>query len=361
MSIRTLLSSRGFVTAVAVAVVAVLMAALYFTVVHPPRKMLSYCAIMPDSVGLYAGNHVTTLGLPVGTVAGITPDPGGVRVEFTVDARYPLRGEATATTISNTIVADRDLAVLGEVNSKTLWDRSKCITTTFTPKSITDSLHAFSVLSTQLNGPDSDTIRTAVTQLDGSISGTGPRLNDLINNLAKALRSPDAAIGHIGQLLDAMGSLTGSISVHWDELKDMLVKLGPGLTVVNSIWDSMVRLMDSLLVILTWGNQITHDYGQPILGGLDASVPYMRMLRANVDTLEQLVNMIPAMATAFQQSTDPQTGKIRLTYATPQVTLPDDAAKALCSMSGQALGSACYGDKPTASLATLIFATAGAR
>ena len=55
---------------------------------HQSRQGAAFCAIMPDSVGLYEGNPVTQMGYQIGTVTTITPAARDVRVEFNLaDAR----------------------------------------------------------------------------------------------------------------------------------------------------------------------------------------------------------------------------------------------------------------------------------
>ena len=48
-------------------------------------QAVRYCAIMPDSVGLYVDNPVTQMGYPIGKIAAITPQAMSVRVDFTVE------------------------------------------------------------------------------------------------------------------------------------------------------------------------------------------------------------------------------------------------------------------------------------
>jgi phospholipid/cholesterol/gamma-HCH transport system substrate-binding protein len=55
-----------------------------------------YCAILPDSIGLYVGNPVTQMGYPIGTVNKITPGDASVQVDFSVTDTRPLPHDAKA-------------------------------------------------------------------------------------------------------------------------------------------------------------------------------------------------------------------------------------------------------------------------
>ncbi|WP_067902725.1 MlaD family protein [Nocardia vaccinii] len=364
---RNLVASRGFLSIVVAAIIAALAASFYVITTDPLQKKLSYCALMPDSIGLYIGNHVTVRGIPVGAVTGIRPEGTGVRVDFDIAPSFPLYGDVTATTVSDTIVADRDLAVLGEPTAQNKWQSNTCITKTFTPKSLTESLSAFSKLAGELGGdgsPGNDEIRKGVAAIDAATSGTGPRLNELINQLGAVLHSPDAAIGHIGDLIDAMASITKAMAYNWEDIKVAIVNAEPGIDMINTVWNTVSEIMDSLVLVFPWFNSITLEYGRPIFNFLDAVGPSFNQIAAQVGTLQQLVDMIPPIVDAFERVTDPATGQIRLTYAQPKVALSQPLADMICARANAETPSHCHTtDSGLAhvDLVPLILGMAGAR
>ncbi|MFE3189811.1 MlaD family protein [Nocardia sp. NPDC059240] len=365
---RRLFASQGFVTAAGVALAILVAVAGYLLTFDPMKKTIAYCAIMPDSIGLYPGNHVTMLGLPVGSVTGVTPENGTVRVRFTVDAAHPLHGAVSATTVSDTLVADRDLEVLGDNASPDRWPESTCITKTFTPKSITQTLEAFSTLAGRLNGDgdpgQANRLRDGVRALDQATSGTGPQLNQLIKDLGTALDHPDAAISHLGAALDAFAALASSVALNWDDIKVALTQANEGIGFINSVWGKTVDIVDSLLVIMPWFNTIAHKYGRSILNGLDAAVPKLQLLSAGIASLRQLLEMIPAVVSAFGQFVDPATGQVKVGYAPPRVQLPAETAGQVCAAVEALLPGHCRtADNGLASvdLVPLVLRAAGAR
>ncbi|MFI6866752.1 MlaD family protein [Nocardia sp. NPDC050406] len=365
---KRLVSSQGFVTAFGVALVTLLAIAGYLVVADPTRPTLTYCADMPDAVGLYPGNHVTKLGMPVGEIVTVTPRDGRARVEFTVDADHRLRGDVLATSVSDTLVADRELEVLGEIGPKPDWQLGTCITNTFTPKSISETLHAFTGLADQLNGGgeagERNRLRDGVQAFAEATSGTGPRLNQVIRDLASALKQPDAAIGNIGALIDSFAAISASVAINWADIETMVTQAAPGISLVNEIWDGVVQIVRSLTVLLPWLNNLSLKYGRDILNGLDELVPYTKLLAANIGGLQQLLEMLPVFTGAFERLVDPDTGAARVTWSPPRVALPQDRADALCA----AVQAATPGRCPDASnglsgtdLVPFVLGLAGAR
>ncbi|MGA6204124.1 MlaD family protein [Nocardia testacea] len=343
--------------------------AAYLVLTGAGKSMRSYCAMMPDAVGLYQGSHVTMRGIPVGSVTRIEPSGDGVRVDFTVEADHPLRGDVSAVTLSDTLVADRNLAILSAPRPAPEWGASRCITRSLTPKSMTETLNALSKLATELSTPDDPgtrgTVSAGLSALDTAVSGTGPALNELIFKLGDALKSPDAATGRVGELIDAISTLGAVLKNNWGDLKHMLTRLGGMLDQANSeVIAPFIEIVDGLRVILPWFNDITTTFGQPLLNIVHATIPLVRWAGANVATLEQLVTMIPALADAFQRSVDPSTGQAALAYAPPKVALgPGDAAQ-VCSAIDATLPGRCRGADNglvEIDLVPLVLALAGAR
>jgi phospholipid/cholesterol/gamma-HCH transport system substrate-binding protein len=360
---KRILASRGFVSITGLAIVAALLTVGYLIAFDPAKRMQSYCAIMPDAIGLYVDNDVTMRGIAVGEVTRIEPQAPGVRVDFDVDAAYPLRSSVSATTVSHTLVADRNLAVLTGASGES-WDPSTCITDTLTPKSMTQMLNALGKISDELTNSgaadQTERVREGIANLDAATSGAGPRLNELIVKLASALDSPDAAIGHIGDLVGALASLSASAAVHWPDIKSMLTRFAAALDVVNNeLLLQAVALVDYLTIDLPMLNDITTMFGGPILQGLEATVPLIHFAAANVASLQQLVGMIPPLTQAFQRSRDPDSGQPSLTYMAP-TELNQSIIEQICATADSIIAAHCASASHI-NLAELIMNMAAAR
>ncbi|WP_433561195.1 MlaD family protein [Nocardia sp. CA-151230] len=366
---KRILGSRGFMSVAGVLVLAAVATLVYVVVLAPPKTMRAYCATMPDAIGLYVGSHVTVRGIPVGTVTSLSPGEQNVRVEFEMDADHPLRGEVSAATVAESLVADRELAVLFDGNAPATWDPHRCITRTLTAKSITETLDAVSKLASDLNGSGdpagTNKIHDGVAALRQATSGTGPALNSLITELGTALRSPDAATGHLGDLIDALSALSRTLSVNWDDVKAAIGRLGPAFDFINNtIFAQAIPIIDHIGALLVWANTLIRPYGGLLLDGLEATVPYLRMLAAHVGSIQEIITMIPPITAAFGKAADPGTGDVALAYATPKVALAQpDADRACAALNALSPGS-CAGSGDhlaTVGLSQLLLAAVGAR
>ncbi|MBJ8339070.1 MCE family protein [Antrihabitans sp. YC3-6] len=365
--LNKMLGARAFMSVAGVVVIALVTTVAYFVIMKPTKEMTSYCAVMADSIGLYPGNHVTMRGMPVGTVTATTPQGPTVRVEFDVDAKFPLPADVSATTMSDTLVADRDLAVLGMGTTTENWDSGICITKTLTPKSLTETLDSLAKLFSETLGSEAGSARTVlgdgISALDNATVGSGPQLNDIINKLGSALKSPDAAIGRIGSLIDALSSLASSIALGWSDIKSMMIRFTPVIDQVNNeLFVEVPPIVDGFQQLLPMLNDITTIFGDPIFKVLDSTVPLLRWISANVGSLQEIIAMIPPIATAFTRSVDPVSGATAMSYATPTVAVAQPQADLACAAINAITPGQCRGEEMMrVPLAQLLLGIAGAR
>ncbi|MFG1792909.1 MlaD family protein [Nocardia sp. NPDC049149] len=366
--LKQVLGSRAFMSIAGAVVVAAVAVAGYVIAFDPLKRTESYCAIMPDSIGLYPGNQVTMRGLTVGSVSKVRNQGKDVRVDFDVDAKYPVYADASATTVSDTVVADRNLAVLASGKNLQRWAPGTCITNTVTPKSLTETLNALGQLSEQLNGAEAgqqNSLSKGLATLDAASSGTGPQINALIHKLGSAVSSPDADIAHLAGIFDSFAAVSKKVAQYWPDIKSMMTRVGP---VLDQSSDDLllpgVELFDALRQVFPMLNEIVTMFGSTILRGLDFTVPLIKLLRANVGSLRDIIMMVPGLVAGFRTVTDQSTNAAGITYAPPRVRIPEQNAEQVCAAVNALAPGRCSGAANglvDVDIARLVLGTAGAR
>jgi phospholipid/cholesterol/gamma-HCH transport system substrate-binding protein len=72
----------------------------------------TYVAYFPNTNGLYAGDEIRILGVPVGTVEQIDPQPNAAKVTFTVDSRYSVPADVKAAILNPSLVTTRAIQLV---------------------------------------------------------------------------------------------------------------------------------------------------------------------------------------------------------------------------------------------------------
>ncbi len=105
--------------ATAIALLAMLIVAI--TVVATPWwrhvSRNTYVAYFTNTNGLYTGDEVRILGVAVGTVEKIEPQPSAAKVTFSVDRQYPVPADVQAAILSPSLVSARALQLVPAYSS----------------------------------------------------------------------------------------------------------------------------------------------------------------------------------------------------------------------------------------------------
>jgi phospholipid/cholesterol/gamma-HCH transport system substrate-binding protein len=101
---RLIIGIAGAVVLVLVAVVIV-----RSTVAQPKNIVTGYFA---TSDGIYVGDNVQILGVPVGSVDKIEPGPDATKITFSVDKKYKVPADAKAAILSPSLVSARSMALV---------------------------------------------------------------------------------------------------------------------------------------------------------------------------------------------------------------------------------------------------------
>ncbi|RDI54110.1 virulence factor Mce-like protein [Nocardia mexicana] len=358
------LGSRGLMSA-AVVVVLVLAAAIGLKLTKSGPPLRTYCADLPDAIGLYDGSAVTIMGVPVGRVSAIEPGGGSARVRFTVPADRTLPPDVGAVTVSDTLIADRRLALIGAEPSDPGWDPSRCITKTLTPKSLSETFAALAALADQLNGSGEPALGNGLDALERATAGSGDQLNATINQLAKALAAPDAAIGRIGELIDALSELAHKTRGSWPAVQESVSGLTQTFGDINTVAIApIVQIIDALVEVLPQMNDAITMFATPGVRALDAIPDLPRLISAGVGSLSEIIRMTPALASGFAGAVDPASGQLRIGYAPPKLALPQQDTSQICTAVQAITGQRCAeaeGGAVTVPTVPLLLAAVSAR
>jgi phospholipid/cholesterol/gamma-HCH transport system substrate-binding protein len=187
------------------------------------QQAARYCAIMPDSIGLYVDNPVSQMGYPIGTIAAITPAAMSVRVDFTVDDGRVLPADVKAVTRSTSILADRSLELVGNYDAGPQLSPGGCIplNRSMTPKSLSEVVGASTTFINSINPAGSDNVGAVVSGLDQALRNQGPGANKLLTTTSAVVDSPDQAIGDLSSITTNFAQLTSTLAELDPTLKEV--------------------------------------------------------------------------------------------------------------------------------------------
>ncbi|MEZ0362421.1 MCE family protein [Mycobacterium sp. pUA109] len=179
---------------------------------------ITVTAQFDSAAGLYVGNAVAVVGIPVGQVTKVTAKAGYAEVEFTVDQNVPVPADVQAVTLSTSILTDRQIELSPPYRGGPVLRSHDTIglPRTKTPVEFDRVLGMLDKLATSLRGDGrgGGPVAGLLGAGEDVVAGNGETIKAALDELSKALRlSADggattraqltAIVHNVGSLLDA--------------------------------------------------------------------------------------------------------------------------------------------------------------
>lgn len=180
---------------------------------------LTLHARLSSSAGLYVGNHVDIVGVPVGTVTAITPHGSYVDVTMQLPDGTQVPRGVQAVLISPTVVSDRVVELTPAYTAGPVLASGAVIplARTAVPVEIDDIFRSVDELAKALGpeGANGDgSLSTLVSRAASALGGNGATLHDTITALGDLLPALAAHRDQAAGLLTNLDQLTSAVAAH---------------------------------------------------------------------------------------------------------------------------------------------------
>lgn len=313
-------------------------------------------AYFSDTNGLYPGDQVRILGVPVGGIDTITPGPSQVKVTFWYDRKYKVPADAAAAILSPGLVSARviqltpaytggavmaDNAVIPESRTAVPveWDDLKKQLEKLSqslqpsgPEGVAPLGQLINTGAANLRGEGS-AIREAIINLSQALSALGDHSGDIFSTvknlsvLVTALRSSSSVLGQLNRNLAAVSGLLandpGEVGTAISDL-DTAVRDVEGFVADNhqaagTTFDKVSSLTSAVAASLPDIKQLLHVSPNSFQNFLNIYTPASGSF-AGVFTLNNLTNPIQAICGSVQAASRlnyEQSAKLCVQYLAP--------------------------------------------
>lgn len=300
-----------------------------------------YCAIMPDSIGLYVGNPVTQMGYPIGKVMRITPSATDVRVDFSVTERRQLPRDVKAIIRSPSLLADRSLELVGNPGPQPALEAGECIprARSLTPKSLSEVIGSAAKFVEAINPHGSTNVGDVVREVDQALHGNGAGINELLTRSSSVLDSPDQAITDIQSIIPNLAQLTSAVVEMRGPLKDALLSAGQNMADISTAIEGTCRLCNGLSGALGLMIDLESYLHEEVQFALNSASVGLRKLSAHAPWLANLLNPVPwwinTLANHFNNR------EFHITYRPPLYRIRTPDGLALCGFMNASMPGSC--------------------
>lgn len=321
---RFLAAAASFAAVIAVA------AAVVTLWPHSAAKHLT--AYFPEATGLYTGDRVLMLGVPVGQVDRITPQDGRIKVEMSYDASVRVPAGARAAIITPTLVTSRSVQLTPAYTTGAVMADGAAIpeSRTAVPVEWDQVEKELNTLATALGprGGSSGALDKLLDAAAANLNGQGQNMHDTLAALTKASTTLSDDRGDLFATLDNLQKFVAVLAQANDQVGSFERRLQ---SVSGTLAGNKQELAAALSALNSSFGTVT-EFVQGNRKALSTSLASVNDVVANLaasdQTIANILQIAPTQVANFNNIYDPVDHAITGTLA---LTNFQDPAEFVCS------------------------------
>jgi phospholipid/cholesterol/gamma-HCH transport system substrate-binding protein len=258
---------------------------------------MTVSALMADSAGLFVGNDVGVLGVPVGTVTSIEPEGTHVRVTMSIDRDQPVPADAGAVVVARSVATDRYVELTPVYHDGPRLADGAVIPEpkTRTPVDFDEVLEALNTFTTGIAGAKGTRGAIANILREGSqaVDGKGELFNRAITSLGGAVDSISSQRENISGTLTSLDALTATIAANEQLVRDFVTQVSRASTLLADERANFRSAMRSLSSAVALVADFAHQNRQQLVRSLGQSTDLMTSLLAKRSDLSEILRVMP--------------------------------------------------------------------
>jgi phospholipid/cholesterol/gamma-HCH transport system substrate-binding protein len=322
---KRIAGSGGLRYATVIALVAVLVGGVY--VLSSTGNNRSIVGYFTSAVGLYPGDQVRILGVPVGQVDTIEPRPSDVKITMSVSKDVKIPKDAKAIVLSPNLVSARFIQLtpaytggaempdggsigLNRTGVPVEWDEVK--------ESLTQLAAQLGPTAGSMQGP----LGQAINQAADTLNGKGESFHD-------ALRELSQAAGRLGDSRSDIFGTVKNLQVLVDTLSasnEQIVQFAGNVASVSQVLADSSRHLDTTLgtlnKALTDVRGFLHENNSTIIDTVNNLNDFAKTLSDQSDNIEQVLHVAGPGIANFYNIYDPAQGTLNGLLSIPEFANP---------------------------------------
>jgi phospholipid/cholesterol/gamma-HCH transport system substrate-binding protein len=262
-----------------------------------PGGTMTVSALMADSAGLFVGNDVGILGVPVGTVTSIRPEGTHVRVTMSVDRDHPVPAGAGAVVVARSVATDRYVELTPVYHSGPRLADGAVIPEprTRTPVDFDQVLEALDTFASGIAGSKDtrDAIANLLEHGSEAVHGKGELFNRAITSLGGAVSSISGQREDIAGTVQGLDTLTGTIAANQQLVGQFVTQVSRASRLLadeRTNFRSALRALSRAVALVA---DFAHRNRQQLVTTLDRSSAVMNSLLTRRDNLTEVLRVMP--------------------------------------------------------------------
>ncbi|MBO0856322.1 MAG: MCE family protein, partial [Nocardia sp.] len=247
-----------------------------------------------NTAGLYSGNEVDVLGVPVGRVDSIEARGRYVQVTMSIDKSVKLPAQAMAALVNPQLITNRHVELApAYTDGPTMADGAHIpLPRTRTPVELDRILQTFDQIGASLAG-DNQTGPMASRVLYPLLNGNGDRLRETLDALSAAFQTTLANKDQISETVVKLNQITQVIAANDRTVRDFSGQLTQIAALLGQQSPGLQAVLTQLNDFVTNTASVVGQNKDQLGGSLHRFVTITAQMRANARNLTESTDLIP--------------------------------------------------------------------
>ncbi len=305
--------NRWMRIALAVVLLAVLAVGVYQ--VWPSRTGPKLTAYFTNAVGLYPGDEVRVVGVPVGTIDSIEPRPSDVKIEMTLDRGVKVPADAKALILSPNLVSARFIQLTpAYTEGDVIADGASIgLDRTGVPVEWDEVKEQLTQLSSQL-GPQANSVQGPIAAFVDQAATTFDGNGDSFRN---ALRELSQTAGRLGDSRTDLFGTVKNLQILVDALSnsnEQIVQFTNHVASVSQVLADSASGLDETLGTLNQAlgdvRGFLNENNDALIAQVGKLADFTQILTDHSDDIEQILHVTPNGLANFYNIYNPAQGTV---------------------------------------------------
>ena len=324
--IKRALGSRGLRNVTIIALVAVLIGGVYALSSSNGggRKVVGY---FTSAVGLYPGDQVRILGVPIGNIDSIEPRPSDVKITMSVSDDVKIPKDARAVIMSPNLVSARFIQLTPTYSGGAVLPDGGSIdlARTAVPVEWDEVKEALTQLAVQL-GPTAGSMQgplgAAINQAADTFDGKGESFHNALRELSQVAGRLGDSRGDIFGTVKNLQVLVNALSAS----NEQIVQFAGNVASVSQVLADSSRHLDGTLgtlnKALTDIRGFLHENNSTLVDTVNQLNDFTKTLSDQSDNIEQVLHVAGPGIANFYNIYDPAQGTLNGLLSIPEFANP---------------------------------------
>lgn len=272
-----------------------------------------------DTTGLYVGNRVTYLGVPIGEVHEVEPRGTTMRVVLHLEEDAQVPAEAGAEIVQGSLVTDRYVELGPAYRGGPALAAGDHIPADHTrsPATVDEIATALDelVLALDAGGRGGKGLGELIATTADGLEGNGPALDEALTKGRRALATINSKQADLASVTTALSDLVAMLSARDEVLRSFTEKSADAVDVLADQRADIVATLASLDELVRRADRFLKENGDVLAEDLARIDDVVTVVRRHQDSLEESFDVMPTMAENFARAYDWDLGRLRVQFS----------------------------------------------